>query len=667
MAIQADTVVSTITVANVPKKVAINPAGTFAYVTHSGHGTVSKIDLATGAVANTITVLSGPMAVAINPAGTYAYVVNSGSGVVSIIDLATDTVTTITGPTFTVIGRSPQSVAINPAGTFAYVTNSGSNTVSKIDLSTDTVATTISVESGPWAIAINPAGTYAYVTSSASGTVSKIDLSTDTVANAITVGLNPWAIALNPAGTYAYVTNSGSNTVSKIDLSTDTVATTITVGSGPWAIAINPAGTYAYTTNSASNTVSKINLATASVAATITGLFFPAGVAINPAGTFAYVTNFGATTVSKIAITATDQQSIAFTAVGTQLSGAKTVALSATASSTLPVTFTSATQSVCTVSGSTVTIVTLGECTIHANQAGGSGFEAAPQVSKTFTILPSPPAGETGVSIKNGDSYTNSKQVSLNLTWPEYATAVRVSNDGGFGTSKTLTKDLAASIDWELDDSVKGIYTKVVYVRFNGVADTTKTYSDDIILDTSAPIIKTASAAVASSSVRLSLKATDDITGVSKVQIRNDTKTVTKNYASKISVPLTNLSLSASSIGVQKLATATVKIRVSDNAGNWTGWQTITVAGVTNARVATSPAVSMSKSATAKSIAAFAKISVPSTSKVSLKVVPSYTKYCTVSGTTLRGIKTGPCKVTVIVTPKKGKATTKIVTLQVAK
>jgi hypothetical protein len=58
---------------------------------------------------------------------------------------------------------------------------------------------------------------------------------------------------------------------------------------------------------------------------------------------------------------------------------------------------------------------------------------------------------------------------------------------------------------------------------------------------------------------------------------------------------------------------------------------------------------------------------VPSTSKVSLKVVPSYTKYCTVSGTTLRGIKTGTCKVTVIVTPKKGKATTKIVTLQVAK
>jgi len=583
MATQADTVVSTITVANVPQKVAINPAGTFAYVTHSGHGTVSKIDLATGTVAAIITVLTGPMTVAINPAGTYAYVVNSGSGVVSKIDLATDTVTTITGPTFTVIGRSPQSVAINPAGT------------------------------------------------------------------------------------YAYVTNSGSNTVSKIDLSTDTVATTITVGSGPWAIAINPAGTYAYTTNSASNTVSKINLATASVAATITGLFFPAGVAINPAGTFAYVTNFGATTVSKIAITATDQQSIAFTAVGTQLSGAKTAALSATASSTLAVTFTSATQTVCTVSGSTVTMVTLGECTINANQAGGSGFEAAPQVSKTFTILPSPPAGETGVSIKNGDSYTNSKQVSLNLTWPEYATAVRISNDGGFGTSKTLTKDLAASIDWELDDSVKGIYTKVVYVRFNGVADTTKTYSDDIILDTSAPIIKTASAVVASSSVQLSLKATDDITGVSKVQIHNDTRTVTKNYASKISVPLTNLSLSASSIGVQKMAAATVKIRVSDNARNWTGWQTITVAGLTKARVATSPAVSMSKSATAKSIASFAKIPVPSTSKVSLKVVPSYAKYCTVSGTTLRGIKTGTCKVTVIVTPKKGKATSKIVTLQVAK
>jgi hypothetical protein len=74
-----------------------------------------------------------------------------------------------------------------------------------------------------------------------------------------------------------------------------------------------------------------------------------------------------------------------------------------------------------------------------------------------------------------------------------------------------------------------------------------------------------------------------------------------------------------------------------------------------------------SKSATAKSIAAYAKLNVLSTSKVKLKVVASSAKFCRVSGTTLKGLKAGSCKVTVTVTPKKGRATSKTVTLKVTK
>jgi hypothetical protein len=249
--------------------------------------------------------------------------------------------------------------------------------------------------------------------------------------------------------------------------------------------------------------------------------------------------------------------------------------------------------------------------------------------------------------------------------WPEFATEARISNDGGFAASKTQTKDLAASIDWDLDDSVKGIYTKVVYVRFNGVTDTTKTYSDDIILDTTAPVIDVASAATVSGSVAISLKATDDITGVDKVQITNGTATVIKDYATNLSVPLADLLLSVSSMGVQKLAATEVGLRVSDNAGNWSAYKALSVSGVAATPTATTPTVSKSKSATAKSIAIFAKIPVLSTSKVSLKVVSGYAKFCKVSGATLRGVKAGTCKVLVTVTPKKGKAIPRTVTLKV--
>ena len=394
------------------------------------------------------------------------------------------------------------------------------------------------------------------------------------------------------------------------------------------------------------------------------------------------VNGAGSASSASSPITPKGPQSITFVTIDTQLLGTREVGVSATATSALTIVFSSATRSVCTVSGSTVTLLSSGNCTINANQAGSSAWNAAPQVSTTFLILPSPSVGEPGVSIKNGASYSNSKQVTLNLIWPEYATSVRISNDGGFATPKTQTKELAESIVWELDDSVKGIYTKVVYVRFNGVADTTKTYTDDIILDTTAPTIETSTAVFAASWVDVLLRATDDVTGVNKVEVRNGTNTVTRDYATKMSVALADLALSVSSSGVQKSATQSIEIRVSDNAGNWTTWQSVTVAGLAatsevrapevTAPMATAPAVrapavTLKKSATAKSIAAFAKIKVLSTSKMSLKVVPSSAKFCRVSGTSLKGLKPGFCRVTITVKPKKGKPTSRTITLRVAK
>jgi YVTN family beta-propeller protein len=649
MAAQADTVVITVPVES-SWGVAINPAGTFAYVTQndSSNGKVVKIDLATDTVVATITAGSSPSGVAINPAGTFAYVTNVLSNTVSKIDLATDTVVT-TIP----VGKVPGRLAINPAGTFAYVANGYSLSVSKINLATDTVVATIELGTQPTDVAINPAGTFIYVTNFF-GTVSKINSVTDTVVTTIPVEKNSYGVAINPAGTFAYVT--GDKTVSKINLATDTVVTTIALGKSARSLAINPAGTFAYVTGD--KTVSKIALTSDTVGTTITVGSSSIGLAINPAGTFVYVTN---NTVSKINST-TEPQSTTFTAISDQLLGVKTAALTATASSALAVVFSSATTTVCTVSGSTVTMLTTGSCTVNANQAGGSGWNAAPQVSRTFAILPSPPAGEPGVSIKNGDSYVNTKQVTLNLVWPEYATAVRVSNDGGFAASKTQTKDLAASIDWELDDSVKGLYTKVVYVRFNGVTDTTKTYSDDVILDTTAPVIETASASRVSGVIGVTLKASDDITGVDKVEIKNGASIVAKDYDKKLSVTETEIGLSVSSSGVKKFAGSSIEIRVSDKAGNWSGYQTLSVPGAV-----ITPVVTTKKAASAKSIATFAKLKVLSTSKVSLKVASSYAKYCKVLGATLRGVKTGTCKVTVTIIPKKGRATSKTLSLKVTK
>ncbi|MFM7519530.1 MAG: beta-propeller fold lactonase family protein [Planctomycetota bacterium] len=292
-----NTVTATIVGVSNPLGVAVNPAGTFAYVTNSTGNSVAVVDTATNAVTATIAVGNAPWGVAFNPAGTRAYVTNHFGDSVSVIDTATNTVTATIA-----VGINPIGVAVNPAGTLAYVVNIGSNSVSVIDTATNTVTATIGVGVFPIWVAFNPAGNGAYVTNAVGDSVSLIDTATNTVAATIAVGTGPDGVAVNPAGTIAYVTNRGGNSVSVIDTVTNTVTATIAVGSNPVAVAFNPAGTFAYVTNQAGNSVSVIDTVTNTVTATIGVGASPYGVAVNPAGTRAYVASDVGNTVSVIDI-----------------------------------------------------------------------------------------------------------------------------------------------------------------------------------------------------------------------------------------------------------------------------------------------------------------------------------------------------------------------------
>jgi DNA-binding beta-propeller fold protein YncE len=680
----ASSVSGTIASLSQARSIAIDPAGIFAYVVEEGGG-LNKIDLSNDTIVSRLSPSTNGWDVAINPAGTYAYFIVYNA--IKKIDLSNFTVVaTIT------VSRS-YNIAINPAGTFAYVTQ-GSG-LAKIDLSTN-VVTTVPNLSGTsiFEIAIDSAGAYAYVTDVSLSRMSKIDLVTDSVVHVSIPGLEPNGVAINPAGTFAYVSHYSdtlqTGVLSKIDTSSRSIVASIPVGEGYMgAVAINAGGTLAFVVDNSGSTVAKVNLSNYRKAVSIAVGISPWGIALNPTGTFAYVANTTSGTVSKIAVTRTEAQTITFATVGkavvpaplSQLFGSKTVEVSGTASSGLTVGFTSDTTSVCTVSGTTVTFVSTGNCTINANQAGDADWDAATQVSRTFAISPSPPSGETGISINSGASYTNTKSVTLNLVWPEFATEARISNDGGFAASAISTVPLASTVKWDLDDSVKGVYTKVVYVRFSGVGDQSKSYTDDIILDTTAPVVETPSAAAALGSIEVSLKATDDISGVDKVEVKNGTTSVVKTYETKVSVTEKEIGLAVSTASVRKSESSSIEVRVSDKAGNWSAYQTLAVyrAGSSTVNTPTvvtptvvtpkvvAPKVTTSKSVTAKSIATFAKLTVLSTSKVTLKVISGYSKFCKVSGTSLKGLKAGTCKVAVTVKPKKGASKSKTVSLKVTK
>jgi hypothetical protein len=82
-------------------------------------------------------------------------------------------------------------------------------------------------------------------------------------------------------------------------------------------------------------------------------------------------------------------QTISFAPLADRALDAGPFPVSATATSGLTVVFQSDAPQVCSLSGTTVTPLTIGQCSIRASQAGGSSFTAAPDIIRSFAILPS--------------------------------------------------------------------------------------------------------------------------------------------------------------------------------------------------------------------------------------------------------------------------------------
>ena len=173
------------------------------------------------------------------------------------------------------------------------------------------------------------------------------------------------ALALNVSPSSATVT-VGNTT----NIAVSSVSGTVTVTSSNTAIA-----TVTYSSITRTATIKGISAGSASI--TVKDQ--------NPAKTVSI-------TVTKAA------QTIIFGAAPSVTVGG-TGALSATASSGLAVTFTSTTRSICTVSGTTVRGIAVGTCIVAANQAGNGSFNAATQVTQSFTIAPAPTLSVSPTSV----------------------------------------------------------------------------------------------------------------------------------------------------------------------------------------------------------------------------------------------------------------------------
>jgi hypothetical protein len=194
-----------------------------------------------------------------------------------------------------------------------------------------------------------------------------------------------------------------------------------------------------------------------------------------------------------------------------------------------------------------------------------------------------------GVSINDGDDFTNSASVNLNLSFDGIVAQVAVSNDGGFPKSQTQVFDYKDNtVIWKLRASTSKLPRKV-YIRYRLFADANdgtlgiwekQVYSDDIILDDISPVItatrvsSTASRATtvldnvskARTKVKaITITAKDDLSGLARLDISAQLGTgaiVKAAYGSTIKLALTN-------------SRNTVYVRAVDAVGNTSAWKAL--------------------------------------------------------------------------------------------
>ena len=230
----------TIAVGTEPDMVAVDDAGAFAYVTHSG-GWVDVIDLSTSSLAGTIAV-PGAHTLAFAPGGGRLYVTGY-AGQVYAVNTTTRTVVDSVALT-----NNPLGIAFRTEGsdTLMYIGSQNGNRVAEVDTRTMSVLRTFTGIGSPHGMAISRDQGTLYIANDSYdfGQVMAIDVATGVQVASVAI---PGALDLriSPDGTTLFVT-AGYGKFAVIDARAMTITRKYETDGIPDQVAVAPDGTIAY-------------------------------------------------------------------------------------------------------------------------------------------------------------------------------------------------------------------------------------------------------------------------------------------------------------------------------------------------------------------------------------------------------------------------------------
>ena len=462
----------------------------------------------------------------------------------------------------TALGTRPWDMEISSSGSFAIVTDYLDQTVTRIDLDTHETAVInlyhrYGAIAGEYMVAISPDESFALV--GGSGFIDRINLETNTRGTLTSLPVGK--IVFSSSGSTALGLNVGSaeqkvhllavNRLDQQSIENPFMPSEVRVGmgrTGLYATASSGKQVQYFSDtpsicNVAGSNLELIGIGTCTIRASQSG---GQGWDAAPAVT-------GSMNVVRNLIT--------FSKIGNLNLTADSAALQARTDMGSHVALRSDDPSICEIYGGKIHPLKPGRCRITAYEDQLASGIRALEVTQSVWVFPDQ---EVGISIGAGKNFTNSSNVNLNMVWPDGATSVRISNDGGFTSTNTRSYALDLEIPWVLSGSTSSKSTRVVYARFSGPGiDGTRTYSDDIDLDVIAPRISSVQASSASGKTKLKIRATDNLSKISKLIVNSKKSALGQtvlSYASTVTIKGNKKSL---------------WIRVQDGAGNLSAWRKI--------------------------------------------------------------------------------------------
>jgi hypothetical protein len=224
----------------------------------------------------------------------------------------------------------------------------------------------------------------------------------------------------------------------------------------------------------------------------------------------------------------------------------------------------------------------IGDRIVVAETATNAGGTSSPAASAATGAVPE--SGPVGLEIDNGDYATDDPNITIEPVWPAGTQSILISNNGGF-RSGTASLSPTASVPWKLEQTGTDRLPKTVYVRFLGVGQDDINFTDDIILDETAPTIQSATLGGGASgqasaaktpkltSYKLRLKATDLVVGLCAIATNSRRASSGEAVTSLTSCKKRGI-LKLSKVFTLRSRTRPGFVRVQNSAGDWSRWMT---------------------------------------------------------------------------------------------